>query len=129
RKRMRAKNTPMKTAATGVMWRETRGPYSVLATMLPAKKAPTRGGKPRTAKAKLISRPKETATMITLLGETASVARRTGGRAWLPTKMSRAARHRMPRSPARTYSGGSGDGGAQHTKNGISDRAEIATIR
>src|SRR5206468_5985839 len=26
---MLAKNTPMKTAATGVMWRETRGPYSV----------------------------------------------------------------------------------------------------
>src|SRR5207237_9342646 len=84
RKPMLAKKTPMKTAATGVIWRETRGPYSVLATMLPAKNAPTRGGRPRTAKAKLMRRPKDSATMITLLGETELVARQTGGRAWPP---------------------------------------------
>src|SRR5205823_12259750 len=122
-------NTPMKTAATGVMWRETRGPYSVLATMLPAKNAPTKGGRPRTAKAKLMRRPKDRATMMTLLGETESVARKTGGRAWLPTKTRKVARPRTPRSPARTYNGGSGDGDARPTTNDISDRATVSAIR
>src|SRR5439155_20853844 len=125
---MLAKKTPMKTAATGVMWRETRGPYSVLATMLPAKNAPTRGGRPRTAKAKLMRTPKDRAAMITLLGETESVALKTGGRAWLPTKTRKVARPRTPRSPASTYSGGSGDGDARPTTNVISDRATMSSI-
>src|SRR2546428_11660166 len=91
--------------------------------MLPAKNAPTRGGSPRTANAKLTKRAAETATIIVLLGERRSVAFRIRGSAWLPIQTRRSARPRRIASPRKSAAGGGPAGDANPTAKGNKKRA------